>query len=349
MIKALRQPRCLILEPRDDYGRPRNSLFLVDRDECREIPLKQQELKFGNNIAGSCNGLLCIGSCLRDKTIIYNPITRESMELPKMSPKDFEKLETIYGFGFDHVTKKYKVVFVYRFIDIDYYGAKKAPVTMGEIITVGGSWRKLKFPYKVQFKCKPETVFLDGSFHWKIDKDRPTGSEARILALDISTEKFHTYSFPPALELPNYYSLCLINFAGSLAFVDTKIRCNESSEIWRIFDPKTNYRRIYRYTCKPLGAVGWWNRWKAIDEERERGRAREKSRSRSRSSSRSVSPNVDIEWFYRKGKAEMREEEENIWRDDFFLDKRKNMNERAGEIMSDKNASFSCLSLEHLF
>ncbi|KAF9626455.1 hypothetical protein IFM89_034389 [Coptis chinensis] len=223
----------------------------------RIIPFINLEFGYRYRVACSYNGLLCIASDKLgfDPIYIYNPITGERKELPEIDPKLFGKYEVLFGFGFDQIHKKYKVVCVYRLYychcrDCSRY-ITEGPVTTGLIITEGeSSWRKLKFPYQVNFRSKSQTVFLDGAFHWLVDREEITNGSVRILALDISNEKFHTINLPPSIELPD--SLSLINFAGSLAFVESDT-INSSSEIWQIVSSKTNGgRRLFRYSCKFL-------------------------------------------------------------------------------------------------
>ncbi|KAF9626460.1 hypothetical protein IFM89_034394 [Coptis chinensis] len=273
--KALCQPLSIILEPSNALVDcrnclsfdPRNSLFLIDKGKCSPIPVKNLILRSSYNIVGSCNGLLCIVSTDIDEPMpisIYNPITRECIKLPKISPKVFERNAGFcYGFGFDQIRKKYKVVCVYRQYKEEetwaYYSNcpchPVVPATKGVIIKEGeSSWRTIKFPYHIEFieMRSYETVFLDGAFHWTICmKGRMSGPE-RILALDISTEKFHAINFPSSFELPKY--LDLINFAGSLAFVETDT-IGGSSRIWCIVNSKAIGRSLHLYTCKHVTEI----------------------------------------------------------------------------------------------
>ncbi|KAF5203325.1 F-box protein [Thalictrum thalictroides] len=247
---ALCPPQRILLVPEDNI----DSLFLLDNEKCIKIPLKNFELSHHYRVASCCNGLLCIASNLKpdEPVFIYNPITGECNELPKQDFKPFNTQGILYGFAFDRFSNKYKVVCVYcpDYWDTDYWyrDVTVARMTMGEIITEGeDSWRKLEIPYQIQFSHGSETVFLDDAFHWMINRNHPTSGSEFILALDINNEKFHTLQLPP-VELPDD-SLSLINFAGSLAFVEfDTLSC--SSKIWKIVSSETNDRWICEYTFK---------------------------------------------------------------------------------------------------
>ncbi|KAF9603513.1 hypothetical protein IFM89_036786 [Coptis chinensis] len=258
---AICQPSRIILAPRSLYHRyryedPTNALFLIGKGKGTTIPVKNLKLNCYYRIAGSCNGLLCIASTyINDKPVyIYNPITRECKKLPEIDPKYFKTDGVLFGFGFDTIHKKYKVICVYRpyYWDTDYYegNVTESPVTAGVIITEGeSSWRQLEFPYQINFQYGSETVFLDGAFHWMIDTEdprHPTSGSERILALDVRNEEFHTINIPPSIVLPD--SLILINLAGYLAFVESTL--DTSSQIWQIVGSETNGRQIFRYSCK---------------------------------------------------------------------------------------------------
>ncbi|KAJ4980925.1 hypothetical protein NE237_031762 [Protea cynaroides] len=89
---------------------------------------------------------------------LLNPITRESMWLPK-SQLILNQCYSI-GFGFGRLNNKYK----------GFHGVR----AFSEIITVGeSSWRKLEFPVPFcniygRFNSRSNPVFLDGTLYWLI-------------------------------------------------------------------------------------------------------------------------------------------------------------------------------------
>ncbi|KAF5207033.1 hypothetical protein FRX31_003383, partial [Thalictrum thalictroides] len=175
---------------------------------------------------------------LEDVISIYyllNSPLRESQTLPKQRWKRSISDGPLYGFGFDTLSQKYKVVCVYRLYNME--------VTLGEIITEGEAcWRRLKIPFQVQFQYMPETVFVHEAFHWIIDREdeffRANSCPEVILALNIGDEKFHTFRFPP-VEFPE--SLSLINCSESLAVAESN-RLDSMARIWKIVGTGTHYQ-----------------------------------------------------------------------------------------------------------
>ncbi|KAJ4954619.1 hypothetical protein NE237_011402 [Protea cynaroides] len=133
----------------------------------REIPMGFELvscLDQSHEIVGSCNGFLCIAPEKGDAPVyLLNPITRETMRLPK-SQLILNRRYSV-GFGFDRLSKKYKVVRVYYEGNLRSHGVR----AFSEIITVGqSSWRKLEFPAPFQqtygrFNSRSNPVLLDGT------------------------------------------------------------------------------------------------------------------------------------------------------------------------------------------
>ncbi|KAI9176282.1 hypothetical protein LWI28_000742 [Acer negundo] len=107
------------------------------------------------DVIGSCNCLLCLkGPSPMNELYIYNPFTRDHLELPG-STLDFDK-EQVFGFGFHPSTKEYKVVKIVHYKNA--FSAlsvrENSTVKRSEayILTLGssGTWRSIeKFPYTI--------------------------------------------------------------------------------------------------------------------------------------------------------------------------------------------------------
>ncbi|KAK6146780.1 hypothetical protein DH2020_020649 [Rehmannia glutinosa] len=108
---------CLILH--SDYPIQNQLHFLQlsgDNQKVRKIniPFAMSLPEF--NIIGSSNGLLCLINTLFPESIyLYNPFTRDHLEIPKNFGSQDQVV--VYGFGFHLVTNDYKV------IKITYYTA----------------------------------------------------------------------------------------------------------------------------------------------------------------------------------------------------------------------------------
>lgn len=61
------------------------------------------------DVLGSCKGLLCLcDSLTKNSLYIYNPFTRDYIELPKCL--EFHNQDVVLGFVFHETTKEYKVI-----------------------------------------------------------------------------------------------------------------------------------------------------------------------------------------------------------------------------------------------
>ncbi|KAK3184474.1 hypothetical protein Dsin_031760 [Dipteronia sinensis] len=153
-------------------------------------------------IIGSCNGLLCLkGPSPWNKLYIYNPFTRDQLELPG-STLDSDK-DQVFEFGFHPSTKEYKVIkIVYDKIDT-------LKVTNVHILTLGRSsstWRSIgNLPYRFVHHYSRK-AFVNGRFHWvflpqnlvKIRHD-----SFLLVSFDLADEKFQEVpkpACPGALE-----------------------------------------------------------------------------------------------------------------------------------------------------
>ncbi|KAF9615684.1 hypothetical protein IFM89_026066 [Coptis chinensis] len=182
-----------------------------------------------------------------DDPVIYNPILRECLMLPK-SDFTIQGMSVLMyasdlGIGYDSANKIYKVVRVYNIL----YDEPIGFCIKGEIITVGeSSWRALDFPHKVTIcNSKLRSVFSNGAFHWALDKKGHGSHLDQILVLDIVSEKFQTIKFPPSVKLPEF--LDLLKFRESLALVEIS-SSQEVLWIWQIVGSRNTGGRVCQFT-----------------------------------------------------------------------------------------------------
>ncbi|KAK0589239.1 hypothetical protein LWI29_011420 [Acer saccharum] len=152
------------------------------------------------DVVGSCNGLLCLSDSLyNDSLYIYNPFTRDYLELPKSL--QYPDQEVVFGFGFHPKTRQYKV------IKIVYYRKNCSsssnqrnrrliyPRSDVQIYTLGSpAWRSLG---KVtnQFVRRPSEALVNGRLHW-VTRPRRYSPARRIVSLDIDDEQFREVPKP---------------------------------------------------------------------------------------------------------------------------------------------------------
>ncbi|XP_042477519.1 putative F-box protein At1g47790 [Macadamia integrifolia] len=210
--------------------------------KATHIPMGDFELLEGEyiDIVGSCNGFLCIVPWEGLVHIcLYNPITRETMKLPKshlvLPPTNSStKIVKAFGFGFGSLSKKYKVIVVYDLLDCKI-------IRYSEIITVGeSSWRKLDVPTLSYDQLLADPVLLDGTLYWLIIIDNDDYSRC-VLALDIDSEKFWTIDCCPLpIRRESIQRRYLVPMDGSLALIDYYAYTNPwRLDIWLLEGSKT--------------------------------------------------------------------------------------------------------------
>lgn len=226
---SLYQPPRLILKPlmeniSDDA--PRHLILLdIEERKTRRIPFDRMLADL--EIMCSCNGLLCIASSRTlNPVIIYNPITRERLMLPRSRSKAVISHHEV-SFGFDPSTKKYKV---FRAYTASYSRGK---VNNFNIISLGErSWRKLTEPGNMVKRDVYGVVSWGGALYWRIVE----GPFIVIVQFNLRDEKFRMFNFPDYFPR-NHFSLGLIDVGGSLTLVQN---ANNVVELWKLTENKVN-------------------------------------------------------------------------------------------------------------
>lgn len=127
---------------------------------------------------GSCNGLICLLDLYHPSVWICNPVTRESVMLPKINTYSI-------GFGYVSETNQYKVVGIAvlkTHVEVCIY-------TLGS----GNGWRKLaNFNFESNYEWA-QGVFADEALYWLDDKLE------MIIPFDLAEEQFCEHISPPPL------------------------------------------------------------------------------------------------------------------------------------------------------
>ncbi|KAK8995426.1 hypothetical protein V6N11_069859 [Hibiscus sabdariffa] len=176
-------------------------------------------------LVASSNGLLCF--CNSSAIHICNPLTRDSVELPKLSSDPAEL--GIVGFGFSPTTKEYKV------LDIIYQrkglrsDSHLAPFqSKVRIFTHGDSqWRSLGMaPY--QFIGRQSQVTVSGRLHW-ISQPGEDLMKDRIISFDLTAEQFQAVPLADHVTL-NRRFFELVALRGHLCVAASNASCG--LDIW---------------------------------------------------------------------------------------------------------------------
>ncbi|XVE78358.1 hypothetical protein DITRI_Ditri13aG0138400 [Diplodiscus trichospermus] len=172
-----------------------NQYYFMDFNEGNKI-LKNISVSTNHaNLVGSCNGLLCFFNS--SGIYICNPLTKDSIELGKLSRKPGEagSLE----FGFSPTTKEYKLVeIVYKRkrprVDPD-LAASNSFQSEVQVLTLGDScWKSLgTVPYR--FMEQPSQVMVSGRLHW-ITQPGNNGMDTKFISFDLTTEQFQEVPKP---------------------------------------------------------------------------------------------------------------------------------------------------------
>lgn len=136
-------------------------------------------------VVGSCNGLVCL-ACYDGRTFLWNPTTRKSRRLPKVSKH--KHAHTVFGFGYDDTEDDYKVFTVVgdsRY-EVSVYSSKC------------DCWRTSNgdFPFTKDFISRGQ--FANGAVHWEFSTEKMERKmEKKIIAsLDVKTEAYREVCQP---------------------------------------------------------------------------------------------------------------------------------------------------------
>jgi hypothetical protein len=152
-------------------------------------------LKFSYNrlkhfeVVGSCNGLVLIKRYI-DTLLLWNPLLRKSVPLPKPDNFGYEKRlirSAGWGFGFDSQTNDYKVV---KIVFVENNGAAKLDSVVQVFSLATGDWKSFRVcvpacsldrGLSLTNGCSPiqsrPQPFINGAIHWlaSISLERQSG------------------------------------------------------------------------------------------------------------------------------------------------------------------------------
>ncbi|XP_074270296.1 F-box/kelch-repeat protein At3g23880-like [Silene latifolia] len=197
------------------------------------LPREFQE-ELNSKFVGSCNGLLCFVSLTSGKILLYNPITKANrvIRISGFTPS-YKEYET--GFGYDHMSNDYKILWVSR---------KK----IAYILRLrSNKCKKIKYTPTTRFawhfgsfqKEKPSMVYSNNALHWvgQGTQGSPGSIVYEIIScFDIGSEKFYELRTPRLMI--NTWMSSSWNIADLRGYLHCVIHCcpDRSSphnlEIW---------------------------------------------------------------------------------------------------------------------
>jgi F-box interacting protein len=162
---------------------PLNSLFNKPSTPVKPDCFSAMENTFC--IIGSCNGLLCLFNISQGVARLCNPsIKWKSKKSPKAVSRNLKVV--CYGFGYDQVNDKYKVLIVLQ----NERGKLTKVYTFGE-----DSWKTIQnFPYR---PTRQLGKFVSGTINWVVNKRGASSSSSsssnQMMILSFNLEK-ETYA-----------------------------------------------------------------------------------------------------------------------------------------------------------
>ncbi|XP_038901410.1 F-box protein At3g07870 [Benincasa hispida] len=222
--------RCLIFHC--DYP-IRNQLYFVDFPPFTQhkYSVKRIFTPFAAtmpeyDVVGSCNGFLCLSDSLyNEKLFVYNPFTRDYLELPKT--KEISNPDVVCGVGFHPETKQLKIVKIvysrgFRRIQRRFHHSEVQVFTLGS-----SDWRSIgRINHHLAQGQSPAVV--NGRLHW-VSQPRRYHLGRTIVSFDLASEEFIDIPKPDfgSLSRCNYH-LVILNDCLSAA-----VYCSHGKmEIW---------------------------------------------------------------------------------------------------------------------
>ncbi|XP_058725764.1 F-box protein CPR1-like [Vicia villosa] len=183
-----------ITNPQFFFGRGDGKIVSLPVKSLLESPSEPTEaveftMEHNFRVLGSCNGLVCLLDVDEGYFILWNPSTRfKSNKSPSLNLL-FEKWGiAYYGFGYDHVNDKYKVL-----LDVRPHGNSNNHnvrlYTFGE-----NSWTTIQ-----NFPCPPTRFtgkFVSGTLNWVIVRWVGDYIQTRILSFDLAEETYTKILLP---------------------------------------------------------------------------------------------------------------------------------------------------------
>ncbi|KAK9091937.1 hypothetical protein Syun_026848 [Stephania yunnanensis] len=221
---------CLILHSENTLH---DKLHIIDEDHHNNqafpskpnLPINSAMPNF--DITGSCNGFLCLTDTqVPDTTYIYNPFIGESIQLPPVI-KHFTYQRVALGFGFDQVSKAYKVIRCVYSRAHRPFGIINSDISIHTLGT--DSWRSLGKKPRHWLDWNSPTASVNGYLHW-LTKAHKYKQSHDIVAFDFATEEFHEVPYPSCPSFKrNMYSL--VELGGRLCAV-VRVSYNGKVEVW---------------------------------------------------------------------------------------------------------------------
>ncbi|KAI9112479.1 hypothetical protein K1719_016402 [Acacia pycnantha] len=212
------------------------SISLLSEREGRCV-VQDLDLPFPRNglehilVYGQCNGILFLRGVYRvyreyvGALFLWNPATKEIKAIPASHRHQQRPIVFVglFGFGFDPITKDYKIVQVL-------YSPSSGEQTVVEVYNLStNSWRTITVDVPIfKFNIQYGQCYLNGAYHWLAGDHNKF-----IVSFDFSKEVFGIIQSPPLVtSSPSKDKSFLAVVDDCLAWVTTDNLKESRVEIW---------------------------------------------------------------------------------------------------------------------
>ncbi|XP_021290687.1 F-box/kelch-repeat protein At3g23880-like [Herrania umbratica] len=210
--------------------------------------------KYGIELLGSCNGLLCLGMP-RETLILWNPSIKEFKKLPLSCPLDKDVRDT-FGFGYDHSTNDYKIIRIVKSVDRAYLA--EAPVDIYSLKS--NTWKRIQSfrLSRIFFENSLSGTLVNEILYWNViylpnhEQGYPYSDiTRRILGFDLTHEIFEVLPPPNDAIEGRHFTLRVIGGCLSLAQNLENLE-GDSMEMWKLEKDNMKQSWIKFMTIKNL-------------------------------------------------------------------------------------------------
>ncbi|OVA07090.1 F-box associated domain [Macleaya cordata] len=159
------------------------------------------------NPVSYCNGLVCLSLVVSHRRLIkiVNPSRRQTL----ITYPPIKLVQSIkgHGFGFDSLTKEYKVVCI----------VKELECPLVYTLGTNSSWREITDPYPLSIpirnrKYAKSAVSCNGALYWRCD------NPLLMLSFDLHDEKFQYIEVPVECDWTEHIWVHYLEYKGYLCF-----------------------------------------------------------------------------------------------------------------------------------
>ncbi|CAL5201209.1 unnamed protein product [Lathyrus oleraceus] len=192
-------------------------------------------------IVGSCDGILCLANYYKPLVVLCNPSIRKFQELsPFDNPRVDSQPNMTCGFGYDHVSRNYKVVVVYYF----YKKGIPEDTSKVKVHTLGtDSWKSIKmFPSDAVFSEK-SGKYVNGTINWLAFLKRRPSDPPFIVSFDLNKESYQKVLLPDPGGI-DVFNLTSCVFRDWLCIIS-------DHDVWvmKEYGIKESWIKLFNFSC----------------------------------------------------------------------------------------------------